>query len=489
MSFLEKKFKLSEHGTNVRTEVMAGITTFFAMAYIIMVNPGMLADPANIMGDTALAAQISNSVFFGTCLSAFIGTFLMGVLAKIPFAQASGMGLNAFFAYTVMLTLGKSYAEALAIVFISGILFIIITVLGIREAIIKAIPKNVRFAISGGIGLFIAFIGLKNAGIIVNNDSTFISLVDFTALTKSTEGLAGEELAALMASKLAVFAAIIALVGLFIIGALYALKVKGAVLIGIIGSGILYYAIGIPAGLVDAAVFSGFSFNFVQQAKDFVDVGLFSCFTEGFPKLFAGGNVVGTIVQLIVIVLSFSLVDMFDTIGTLLGTAKKADLLKEDGTMDNMKEALLCDAIATTAGAMLGTSTVTTYVESSAGIGEGGKTGLTSIVTSVLFLASLIIGPFISLIPNCATAPALIAVGAMMIAGVKDLNFDDFDEAVPAFLTIAMMPLSYSIANGIAFGLISYVFIKLFKGKVKEINWLTAVLALLFIARYLLMAM
>lgn len=490
MSFLEKTFKLSEHKTTVRTEVMAGITTFFAMAYIIMVNPGMLADPAKIMGDAALAQQISNSVFFATCLSAFVGTLLMGLLAKIPFAQASGMGLNAFFAYTVMLNLGKSYAEALAIVFISGVLFIIITVCGIREAIVKAIPKNVRFAISGGIGLFIAFIGLKNAGIIVSSESTFISLVDFTALTKSTNGLAGEDLANLMASKLAVFGAIIAIVGLIIIGALYAKKIKGSVLIGIVASGILYYAIGIPTGLIDtAATFGGFSFNFVQQAKDFVDVGLFSCFTDGFPKLFTGGNIAGTIVQLIVIVLSFSLVDMFDTIGTLLGTAKKANLLKEDGTMENMKQALLCDAIATTAGAMLGTSTVTTYVESSAGIGEGGRTGLTSVVTAVLFLVSLVIGPFIGLIPSCATAPALIAVGAMMIAGVKDLNFEDFDEAVPAFLTIAMMPLSYSIANGIAFGLISYVLIKLFTGKVKEINWLTAVLAALFIIRFFLMAM
>lgn len=468
---MEKYFKLKEHGTTVRTEVMAGITTFFAMAYILLVNPDTLSTPAKIAGDMALAGHISNSVFVATCLSAFIGTLLMGLLAKIPFAQASGMGLNAFFAYTVMLNLGKTYAEALAIVFISGILFILITVCGLREAIVKAIPKNVRFAISGGIGLFIAFIGLKNAKIIVNNDATSVSLANFTVLTDEA------------------FGAIIAIIGVIIIGVLYAKKIKGAVLIGILGSGILYYAVGIPIGLVSPKIFTGFEFNFVQQFKDFVDIGLFSCFTEGFPKLFAGENILGTIVQLAVIVLSFSLVDMFDTIGTLLGTAKKANLLKEDGTMENMKQALLCDAIATTAGAMLGTSTVTTYVESSAGIGEGGRTGLTSVVTAVLFLLALVLGPFVKLIPGCATAPALISVGAMMIAGVKDLNFEDFDEAVPAFLTIAMMPLSYSIANGIAFGLISYVFIKLFSGKFKEINWLTVVLAALFIVRFRLMAM
>lgn len=468
---MEKYFKLKEHGTTVRTEVMAGITTFFAMAYILLVNPATLSEPARIAKDMTLAGQINNSVFVATCISAFIGTLLMGLLAKIPFAQASGMGLNAFFAYTVMVNLGKTYAEALAIVFISGILFILITVCGIREAIVKAIPKNVRFAISGGIGLFIAFIGLKNAGIIVDNGATLVSLADFTVLTDEA------------------FGAIIAIIGLIIIGVLYAKKIKGAVLIGIIGSGVLYYAVGIPIGLVSSKVFTGFEFNIVQQFKDFVDIGLFSCFTEGFPKLFSGSNILGTIVQLVVIVLSFSLVDMFDTIGTLLGTAKKANLLKEDGTMENMKQALLCDAIATTAGAMLGTSTVTTYVESSAGIGEGGRTGLTSVVTALLFLVSLVLGPFVILIPNCATAPALIAVGAMMIAGVKDLNFEDFDEAVPAFLTIAMMPLTYSIANGIAFGLISYVFIKLLSGKFKEINWLTVVLAILFMVRFRLMAM
>lgn len=472
---MEKFFNLKDHNTTVRVEIMAGITTFFAMAYIIFVNPSMLAAPAGIVGNQVLADQIKNAVFFATCISAFVGTFLMAVLAKIPFAQAPGMGLNAFFAYTVMLTMGYTYQEALAIVFISGLLFILITVLGLREAIVKAIPKNIRTAISGGIGLFIAFIGLKNAGLVVNNDSTFVGLIDFTAIYKGDA-----------AAQAAVWGAILAVLGVIIIAVLYHLKIKGSVLIGIAAVTLLGLIPGI--GVTTIPDTSNLIGNFGTQFNDFVNVGLFG-FVDGFKGLFGGSNFVNSAVTLVVIVISFSLVDMFDTIGTLLGTAGKANLLDDEGNMPRMKQALLCDAIATTTGAMLGTSTVTTYVESSAGIGEGGKTGLTSLVTSVLFLLAIPFAPIIGIVPAQATAPALIFVGALMLSGLKNLEFDDLSELFPAFLTIVMMPLSYSIANGIAFGLISYSLIKICTGKIKEVKILTVIFAVLFIARFFVMAM
>ena len=461
---LDNFFKLKEHGTNVRTEIIAGITTFFAMAYIIFVNPSLLS-----YGDQ----QIFNGVFFATCISAFIGTMLMALLARLPFAQASGMGLNAFFAFTVMPAMSKlagveemapleQYQAALSIVFMSGLLFIAITVLGMREAIVKAIPHNIKIAITGGIGLFLAFLGLQNAGIIQKNDSTQVSLINFN--------FNNTEYAVAMG-------AIIALVGVVVIAALYARKIKGSILIGIAVCTLLSYVTGVQP------LPEGMSFNFVEQAGDFFKV---SFFHMNFGTLFASGNILSSVSTILVLIISFSLVDMFDTIGTLLGTAKRANLLDENGEMPRMKEALLCDAIATSAGALLGTSTVTTYVESSAGIGEGGKTGLTSFTTAILFLVALVLAPVVGLVPSVATAPALIVVGAMMLSGVKDIDFSDFSESLPAFLTIAMMPLSYSIANGIAFGLISYVFIKLLCGKIKETHWITWVLAAFFILRYAL---
>lgn len=475
MDFLNKFFKIKENKSSVKVEIMAGLTTFFAMAYIIFVNPTMLSDPANIMGNPELAAQISNAVFFATCISAFVGTMLMGVLARMPFAQASGMGLNAFFAYTVMLTLGFDFSEALALVFISGILFIIITVAGFREKIIKAIPKNIKIAISGGIGLFIAYLGLRNAGLVVNSDSTGITMRDLSPLFKAdTE----------QAIKLAIIGAIIAVFGVLLIAILNHLKIKGSILIAIASCTIA----GIPFGVTTFPQIANFGENFATQWNDFVEVGLFG-FVRGFGTLFEGKDIVGSVITIIVIIISFSLVDMFDTIGTLLGTAKKANLLDADGNMPGMKKALMCDAIATTTGAMLGTSTVTTYVESSAGIGEGGKTGLTSVVTAIMFLLAIPFAPFIGIVPAIATAPALIFVGALMITGLKDLDFDDMTELFPAFLTIAMMPFTASIANGIAFGLISYTIIKLCTGKVKEIKILTAVLAVLFIARFFMIGM
>ncbi len=464
---LERTFKLKENGTTVRTEVIAGFTTFFTMAYILFVNPDLLSAGAGIVGEDA--AKVFNGVFFATCIASFIGTLMMALYAKIPFAQAPGMGLNAFFAFTVMATYGYAYNQALGMVFISGILFLIITLTGLRAMIVACIPHNIKIAISAGIGLFLAFLGLQNAGIVVNHDATLVSLVNFSAI--STPEM-----------RATVMPAVLTFIGLILIAILSTLKIRGAILIGILATTVL----GIPMNVTILP--TDFSINFATQFTDFTQVSLFA-FADGLTSMFSGKEFASALFTLIVLVISFSLVDMFDTIGTLLGTAKRAGLLRKDGSMKNINQALLCDAVATTAGAMLGTSTVTTYVESAAGIGEGGKTGLTSLVTSVLFLAAIVLAPFVGIVPSAATAPALIYVGCLMISAIKELEWDDISESVPAFLTIAMMPLTYSIANGIAFGLISYVLIKLFTGKTKQIHPLCAGLAVLFIIRFFIMGM
>lgn len=467
-NMLERFFKIKESGSTVRTEIVAGLTTFLTMAYILAVNPGMLSNGNQ---------QIFNGVFIATCISAFVGTILMALLARIPFAQASGMGLNAFFAFTVMPTMAtlggenttviEQYQMALAIVLMSGLLFILITVIGLREAIVKAIPKNIKIAISGGIGLFLAYLGLQNAHIIVPSESTQVTLVNFAGLADGTVPVGGG-----LSPRQMALGAIIAIVGVVLIAALNKLRIKGAILIGIAACTVLCY---IPGSVSDLSAFD--MPNIGTQFSDFFHV---SFFRFDFVTLFGGKDVFASIITALVLMISFSMVDMFDTIGTLLGTAKKANLLDEDGNMPSMKKALLCDAIATTAGACLGTSTVTTYVESSAGIGEGGRTGLTSLTTAVLFLLALVLGPFVGLIPGVATAPALIYVGALMVTGIKDIDFSDITETVPAFLTILMMPLAYSISNGIAFGIISYCLIKLISGRVKETNVITWIIAALF---------
>lgn len=462
----EKYFKLKENNTTVNTEVLAGITTFITMAYIIFVNPEIISTPAALMGDEALSLQIRNGVFFATCFAAFIGTTMMALYAKLPFAQAPGMGLNAFFAYTVVLGMGYTYNQGLAIVLFSGIVFIVVTILGIREAIVKAIPQNIKLAISGGIGLFLAFIGMKNAGIIVANDTTFISMVDFSKFAEDPRLVKG---------------ALLAIFGLVLISMLHTLKVKGSIIIGIVATTLA----GIPLGITSFAGFNGYS-GFGQQWNDFLNTSLFKL---DIGSIFSGKDLFMSVMTVLMLVITFTLVDMFDTIGTLLGTAKKANLLDEHGNMKNMKHALMCDAVATTAGAFLGTSTIGTYVESSAGISAGGRTGLTSLVTGVLFIAALFLAPFISIIPTEATAPALIFVGVLMMPSIKEIDFDDMSEAVPAFLTIAMMPFTYSIANGISLGIIFYAFIKIFSGKIKTLNKVTIVLAILFIIRYLFMSL
>lgn len=464
-SWLEKRFELSKNNTNVKTEIIAGLTTFMAMAYILASNPKTLADPAYIIGDTALGAQIESCVFIATCLGAFVGTTLMALLANLPFALAPGLGLNATFAYTVMLGMGYSYAEGLAIVFISGVLFLVISLLGLREAIVRSLPHNLKVAISAGIGLFIAFIGLVNGGIVINNDATLVGVVNFSEFSAGSGARS----------------AVVALLGLLIIAVCNAKRIKGGMVIGILAA----TAAGIPLGVT--VLPESFSMNIGPMFEEYISFSLGAMFS-GFSSMFAGQGFFAVLSKIFVVVISLSLIDMFDTIGTLVGTAQGAGMLDEQGDVKNMKRALLSDSIATMAGAFLGTSTVTTFVESSSGVSEGGRTGLASVITALLFLVSLLLAPFIGIIPLAAAAPALIYVGVLMIgSSLKSLDFSDPTEAIPAFLTMVMMPLTYGISNGIAFGIMGYVVIKTLTGRAKDLNPTLTVLGILFILRYALM--
>lgn len=463
-TFLEKKFKLSANKTNVKTEILAGLTTFMAMAYILASNPKTLADPAYIMGDAALAARLQTGVFIATCLGAFVGTMLMALLANLPFALAPGLGLNATFAYTIMLEMGYSYAEGLAIVFISGVLFFVISLFGLREAIVRALPHNLKVAISVGIGLFIAFIGLVNGGIIINNDATLVGIVNFSDFYDGARY------------------ALVTIIGLLIIGFCNAKKIKGGMVIAIIVATLA----GIPLGVT--IIPETLSVNHGAMFAEYAEFSLGAMIT-GFGTMFAGKSVLAVFSKIFIVVISISLIDMFDTIGTLVGTAQGAGMLDEQGDVKNMRQALLSDSIATMAGAFFGTSTVTTFVESGSGVAEGGRTGLASVVTALMFLVSLLLAPFIGIIPLAAAAPALIYVGVLMIgSALKSLDFSDPTEAIPAFLTMVMMPLTYGISNGIAFGIMSYVIIKVITGKAKDLNPTLTVLGILFIIRYALIA-
>ncbi|MBQ6796632.1 MAG: NCS2 family permease [Clostridia bacterium] len=470
-------FKLKENKARFFTEILAGITTFITMAYIVVVNPSIIAG--------APGSDLYTSVFVATCLAAFFGTLLTALIANLPFAQASGMGLNAFFAFTVMGANGYSYPAALLIVFISGMLFILITVVGLREAVIKAIPKNVKTAISAGIGLFIAFIGLVNSGsgIVVNDESTLLGLVDFSGITDVANP----------ATMHSVFSALVIIVGLVVIGVLHRFKVPGAILLGIAASACAYWFGGLYINDTLAEVVRGnLPGNNIEwstigtQFGTWAKTSLGVCFTQGVQDLFGNGTFMDNLFTIVMVIISFSMVDMFDTVGTLIGTAQKANMIDEKGNMPRMKEALLSDSIATAAGAVLGTSTVTTFVESSAGVSVGGRTGLTSLVTSLGFLVALFLSPFIGYIPGCATAPALIFVGILMISSVKDLDFDDITEAIPAFVTLTFMPLTYSIANGIAFGLITHLLLKVLTFKFKDISIVEIILVALFIVKFVL---
>lgn len=464
---IDRFFQVSQNHSSVRTEVLAGITTFITIAYILILNPQILADPYVIMGDAAMAGKIANGVFIGTCIGAFIGTILCALYARVPFAQAPGMGLNAFFAYTVVLGMGYTYGQALVVVFISGVFFIVITAIGLREAIIRSIPDAVKTAITPGIGLFITIIGLKNAGIVISNPATLVSLVDF-----SQWKIEGADLA-LMSS------ALVALAGLVIMGMLHARKVKGSILLGIVAATL----IGIPLGVTHI---SNLDMNIGMKFRDFAEV---SFMKMDFAGLFSGANMVETIFTVTMLVISFSLVNMFDSIGTLLGAAKQSGMIDENGEVIRMKQALMSDAISTAAGAMVGTSTVTTVVESSAGIAAGGRTGLTSLVTALMFLGAILFAPIVSIVPAAATAPALIFVGILMLGNIRDVDFSDMSNALPAFCTIVFMPFTYSIANGVAFGLITYCLMKLTTGRRQDVKILTLAISVVFVVRYAFMTL
>ncbi|NLV87991.1 MAG: NCS2 family permease, partial [Tissierellia bacterium] len=414
VGFFEKQFKLKEHGTDVKTEVIAGVTTFMTMAYILAVNPGMLSETGMDIG----------GVFTATALSSAIACFMMALLANYPFALAPGMGLNAFFTYSVVFGMSRSWQFALTAVFIEGIIFILLSFFNVREAIFNSIPMNLKKAVSVGIGLFIALIGFVNAGIVVTGDGTILGLGD------------------LLSNQ-----ALLALLGLIITGILLAKKVKGALFIGIIATTL----IGIPLGVTQLP--SGGILSLPPSVKDVA-------FKFEWSNVFTW--------DMLIVMFSFLFVDVFDTIGTLIGVASKADMLDEEGRLPKVKQALLADAIGTTIGACLGTSTVTTYVESASGVAEGGRTGLTAFTTAIMFVLALFLAPLFLMIPGAATAPALILVGLFMMSPIKEIDLDDFTEAIPAFLTIVMMPFAYSIAEGIVFGMVSYAVLKTLTGRHKE---------------------
>lgn len=453
---LEKLFKLKENNTTLKTEIIAGITTFMTMAYILAVNPDILSD----------SGMDKNAILIATALASFLGCAFMALLANYPFALAPGMGLNAYFTYSVVIGMGISWQMALFTVFIEGLIFIVLSLTNVREAIFNAIPSNLKLAVSGGIGLFIALIGFLNSKIAVSSASTTIGLRDFSANFRSES-----------------MGAILALIGVIITVVLLILNVKGGILFGILATWIL----GITAELVGLYVPNPeldmystipsaiISFDFSSLGKT-----AFKVFTDiDFSSI--------RILDFVVIIFAFLFVDLFDTLGTLIGVSTKADMLDEEGKLPRIKGALLADSLATTTGAILGTSTTTTFVESASGVSEGGRTGFTSIVTGLLFLISIFFSPLFLSIPSFATAPALIVVGFYMLANVVKIDFDDMAEAIPAFLCIIAMPFTYSISEGISIGVISYVLINLLTGKFKEkkISIVIYVLSVLFVLKYI----
>lgn len=449
----DKVFKLSEHQTTVKTEVMAGITTFMTMAYILAVNP-------SILGSTGMDPT---AVLLATALASFIGTACMAFMANLPFVLSAGMGLNAYMAYTVCAGYGYSWHVALLAVFAEGLIFIVLSLTNVREAIFNAIPLTLKRGVSVGIGLFIAFIGLQNAGLSVDS-STLVTIISFPE-NFHTAGIC----------------ALLALIGLFIMAVLYTYRVKGAILYGILGTWILGMLCQVT-GIYTPDVENGFYTLFPTLGiTDFSKLGetFGKCFTVDF-------DAVG-IINFIVVIFSFLFVDIFDTLGTLIGVATKADMLDEEGRLPGIRPALMADAIATSFGAVLGTSTTTTFVESASGVAVGGRTGLTALVSALLFLLSTLFAPIFTAIPSFATAPALIMVGFLMVGTVTEIRFDEdnITEAIPAYLAIIAMPLFYSISEGISMGIISYVLLNVAAGKAKKITPLMYVLAVLFVLKYI----
>ena len=450
---LENIFHLKENHTDVKTEIMAGITTFMTMAYILAVNPNILS----------ASGMDSEAVLIATALASFVGTALMALLANYPFALAPGMGLNAYFSYTVVLTMGYSWQLALMAVFVEGIIFIVLSLTNVREGIFNAIPMTLKSAVSVGIGLFVAFVGLQNAKLIVNSDSTLVTYQHFKGDTFSSVGVG----------------AILALIGVVITAVLLVKKVKGGILYGILITwvlGILCEIAGIYVPNADAGMYSVIPTAFVSF--DFSALG--KTFGQVFKTDFSG---VG-ILNFFAVMFSFLFVDLFDTLGTLIGVASKADMLDEDGKLPHIKGALMADSIATCAGAVLGTSTTTTFVESASGVTEGGRTGLTALTVAVLFAASLVFAPLIGLVPAFATAPALLIVGALMMMEVMNIDFNDFTEGFPAFMTIIMMPLTYSIASGFGFGFVSYAAVKLLSGRAREVSLFMWIITAMFVINF-----
>lgn len=454
-NLLERCFKLKENHTNVRTEVVAGITTFMTMAYILAVNPSMLS----------ATGMDSSSVFAATAWASFVGTMLMAIFANYPFALAPGMGLNAFFAYTVVIGMGYSWQYALTAVFVEGIIFVILSLTNVREAIFNAIPKNLKLAVSAGIGLFIAFIGLQNAKIVVADSSTCVSFFDFGSAPFKTVGIT----------------VVLAMIGIVITAIFMIKQVKGGILLGILSTWIL----GIICQLCGFYVPDA-ELGFYSLIPDFSGGLSIPSMAPTFCK-FDFSSILSDFLSFIVIMFSFLFVDMFDTLGTLIGVSSKANMLDENGKLPKIKGALLADSFATIAGACFGTSTTTTYVESASGVASGGRTGLTSVVTGFLFLLSLFLSPIFLAIPSFATAPALVVVGFMMLSSILKIDFEDYTEAIPAYICIIAMPFMYSISDGICLGIISYVLINALSGKAKKVHPLLWVLAILFILKYALL--
>ena len=429
---MEKLFQLQAHNTNMRTEIIAGLTTFLAMAYILAVNPIILHD----------AGLDPGGVFTATAISAAAATLMMAIAANLPVALASGMGLNAFFTYTVVLGMQYSPAMAFTAVFLEGILFILLSFFNIREAIIKSMPPNLKKAVAAGIGLFITLIGMKNANIIVSNPATLIGLGEITANSSALLGF----------------------IGLIITAVLYALNISGAILLGIL----ITTAIGIPMGItIPAEGWANWSMIKLPAAPAFWNFDFSNIFNFQFFTIF----------------FSFLFVDIFDTVGTLVAVAHRAGLTDKNGNIPRLKQALLADAVGTVFGAILGTSTVTSFVESTSGVAAGGKTGLTALTTGIFFLIALLFSPIFLLIPSAATAPALIIVGFLMLSTATEIDFKDPTEGIPAFLTIVMMPFTYSIADGIVYGILSYVILKAVTGKARHIHVVTWILFIIFVLR------
>ncbi len=470
---MDKFFKISERGSNVKTEIIAGLTTFFAMAYIIMVNPGQIIgiiDGTNIPNHQG----VWNAVYVATILASVIGTLLFAFYAKLPFAQSCGMGLNAFFFVSFIVpqfsapggpNFVEGYQAGLVIILVSGLIFLILSATGAREYIAKAMPDCIKKAIPAGIGLFIAFIGFQNVKIIQPNQYTLVQFVNING-----------------AKWADIAPAVIALLGFIIIAVLSKLKVKGAILIGIVATSVIYYL----------STWTLPSFNMgdtFAPFKDFAEIGVTAVFTPESWKNAFSPEQVGGIFSAILLIVTFCLVDMFDTIGTLYGTASEANMLDENGDPIDVNKAMTCDSVATVSGSVLGTSTVTTFVESSAGVAVGGRTGLTSLVTALCFAVCLFLAPVASVIPSAATAPALIFVGVLMLKNFAKVDMTDLRSAVPAFLALIMMPLTYSIANGIGIASIAYVLITLFTGKYQKRDIAVTIIALLFLAKFILVTM